>query len=513
MHIIGQAPKDRLPFELWKLIETRGQNSARFDDQKKEFRTQVSTGHGFGPSPLFPPNLLPPLDTKAGLARCMMPRFRREPLPERAPDRQGSLYELAVPHPGLSCGFTQAVFDSQEYPMLPPYLSVAGTDVNFATGFVSSNANVHCPFLAFERARGARQDQLETANNQCAIAGAWCMRAVHMLFNKAYKATVIPDLPAAFTCVIDNSFAILNYHWIDHAQEFYMAPLCKFDLKNDTHFTKFLIWIEAIGDWGFQVQLPKIRSALSRLVQFSPTPTVYSIPSLTLSPTTHYSDENGIVRALKTTFDSIPWRIDPSDFTPISAVSSSTASWGSPGHTMDDFTPVSRASTHSWGSPCEDGDFPYPSGPTQTLRSLKKERPGLNLTLGKPTLIASPPPPPNPTMKLQNRLDEAQDEIRDLKNLLEQLRKEYNVTMTSMQNALTSVTEVLSSMLRKENMRGRTRSFSVPSRVENCPPLSATWHLLQSEVPEPRTPEPKTAVQAQSNDLEAGNNNAGTPKP
>lgn len=467
IHIISQPPKNRLPYELWKLIEMRGQNTARFDTQKKEFRTQVSTGQGFGPSPLFPPNLLPPIDSASGLARCLIPRFRREPLPQRAPEQQGSLYELSVPHPGLGCGFTQHVFDSHEFSMLPHYLSLGGTNVNFETGYVSSHASVHCPFLTFERAQGPRHEQLETANNRCAIAGAWCVRASHMLFNKADKATVVPDLPAAFSCIVDNSFAILNYHWIDHAREFYMAPLCKFDLKNDAHFTQFLIWIEAIGDWGLRYHLPKIKAVLSRLIQFSPTPTVTAVPSLTLSPVSNSSSESGNARALQTTFDSIPWRVDEGEYN-CTPVSSSTTDWGSPRNLDNGFTPVSRTSTHSWGSPCDEAiDFPYPSGPNISLRNMKLERRGLNLTMWSkpgPKLATSPPPSASdPTTAKQTRFNEAEDEIRDLKAQLQQQKAESEASVAALRSEISSMKEILFSLLRKENMRGRARSLSMPS--------------------------------------------------
>jgi hypothetical protein len=495
IHIIGQPPKNRLPYELWKLIELRGQNTTRFDAQKKEFRAQVSTGHGFGPSPLFPPNLLPPLDNTSGLARCMIPRFRRDPLPQRAPEQQGSSYELSVPHPGLGCGFTQHVFDSQEFSMLPHYLSLAGTNVNFETGYVSSHASIHCPFLTFERAQGPRHEQLETANNRCAIAGAWCVRASHMLFNKAYKATVIPDLPAAFSCIIDNSFAILNYHWIDHTQEFYMAPLCKFDLKNDAHFTQFLVWIEAIGDWGLRYHLPKIKAALSRLIQFSPTPTVTAIPSLTLSPMSNSSSESGIVRALRTTFDSIPWRVDDGEYS-YTPLSSSTADWGSPQNLDNGFTPVSRTSTHSWGSPCDDAiDFPYPSGPNISLRNVKLERRGLNLSMGSkpgPKLVTSPPPSASdPTTAIQTRFNEAQDEIRDLKAQLQQQRAESEASVAALRNEIASVKEIVFSLLRKENMRSRARSLSMPSS-----PQTEHWLPVQDQVSAKVPAQIKTQVQS-----------------
>src|SRR5271170_8059142 len=105
IRILDSPPHDRLPQELLDAIEKGTKNAARFEKQKSDFKAQVVAGRAFGPSPLFPPNLLPPIDKILKLARCMIPRYSREALPERAPNQQGALYELSVPRSGLGCGF------------------------------------------------------------------------------------------------------------------------------------------------------------------------------------------------------------------------------------------------------------------------------------------------------------------------------------------------------------------------------------------------------------------------
>src|ERR1700761_2137435 len=89
IRVLDAAPKDRIPESFLKIVEVANQDTSRFNDQKNCFWNQVTTGRGFGPSPIFPPNLLPPLASEL-LSRCMVPTFgSREPLPERAPNQSG----------------------------------------------------------------------------------------------------------------------------------------------------------------------------------------------------------------------------------------------------------------------------------------------------------------------------------------------------------------------------------------------------------------------------------------
>ena len=176
----------------WRSLKLRARNIERFDDQKQAFRTQVTEGRGFGPSPLFPPNLLPSIENEPQLARCMIPTFGRAALPERALNQLAPLYELAVPRPGLGCGFGSFAFSIEELAALPQSLVVAGTAVDFGTGFICPSSAIYCPFLTFERTYGNKEHRMEAANNRCAIDGAWCCRALQMFYEKAHQGERIP---------------------------------------------------------------------------------------------------------------------------------------------------------------------------------------------------------------------------------------------------------------------------------------------------------------------------------
>ena len=439
IRILDNPPADCLPTDLLDSIEAQSDNTARFEKQKTDFRAQVGSGRGFGLSPLFPPNLLPPFTKDAHLARCMIPKFHRDALPERAPNQKGSIYELSIPRSGLGCGFDVDAFDEDELDILPSWLVATGTVVHYDTGYVSPGSAVYCPFLTFERARGAREDRLESANNQSAVGGSWCLKALQMLYNGAYEGTVIPKLPICFSCTIDNDFAILNYHWIDHGESYYMAPICKFDLTKDDHFSKFLIWVEAIGIWGTENLLPSIKAALARLRHSDPTPP--ATPAKKLSLQAMESKEEVLIKALKTTFDTIPWQLEDDEFTP---VSSSTASWGSP--TVDMKIP----------------NFDFNSA-TATL--VNRAVPGIDSESHEIALSvnkANTPPPAyatNVELVTSKRLNHAMDEIRDLQRQLEVLRSDFAESRLSLQSEMSSTKRTLSTVLRKEGMRARNKVF------------------------------------------------------
>ena len=454
IRILECPPHDRLPTELLGLIEAHSGNTTRFDKQMSDFKAQVQAGRGFGASPLFPPNLLPPIDKDALLSRCMIPRFSREALPERAPNQKGAFYELSVPRPGLGCGFSKDAFDRLEFDALPTWLVTTGTIVQYDTGYVSPGAAVYCPFLIFERTRGAKSERLEAANNQCAIAGSSCVRALRMLYNVAYKGNVIPELPVSFSCTIDNGFAIINYHWIDHGEAYCMAPLCKFDLTNDRHFSKFLVWVEAIGAWGVKSLLPKIKDALRRLREAQPSPLLTPKPQLALSIQTETTKGDILIRALKTTFDHIPWKVGEDDFTP---VSSSTASWGSP---MGDV----KISSVDWA-------YPRPNLATKGEQaSRSRGHDSRSSSAGS----ADYSPPPEHGIKADlvhwKRLSHAMDEIRDLQGQLQALRKELSGVAVALQNDVSGMKSTLSTVLRKENLRVRSRSIPTEAAYYPVPP-------------------------------------------
>lgn len=456
IRILESPPPNGLPEELYNSTKAQSGNVIRYTDQITAFRSQALAGRGFGPSPLFPPNILPTIDKYTHLARCMIPQFNREALPERAPNQRGSLYELSIPRSGLGCGFSVEAFDADELDILPSWLVTTGTIVHFKTGYVSPGAAVYCPFLTFERVLATDREHLEAAANQCAIGGSWCVRALHMLYNKAYGSKKIPDLPISFSCTINNDVAILNYHWIDHGDNYYMAPLCKFDLTNDDHFSKFLVWIDAIGVWATESLLPKVKAALARIRHSDTTPPATPVQPLSLSLSIETSQEQGLIKALKTNFNTIPWQLEDDDFTP---VSSSTASWGSPiiGDVMmsgfEFTTPAATFRKHG-------------------VLDIEPSNRALRCSSGK----NSTPPPAyasTPDLVNQKRLDHAMDEIRDLHQQLQYLKNDMSTTTASnafLQNELSAVKRTLATVLRKETIRSRNRSlgqevFQIPQRI------------------------------------------------
>lgn len=422
IQVLDAPPKERIPASFISIIEAAVQDTTRFDDQKTCFWNQVKTGRGFGPSPLFPPNLLPPIDQESRLARCMVPSLGREALPERAINQLGPLYELALPRPVLGCGFSASAFTIKELATLPQWLHASGTVIHFDTGYVSPSATMYCPFLTFERAFGNREHRVESANNQCAIGGAFTARALQMLYVKAWKGKMMPELPVSFSCTIDNTFALLNLHWIDRDQTYCMAPLCQFDLSKDAHFNKFLVWTQAIGEWALNHILPLVKEAIARLQTTESVPQIIppNNPRMKLRVDTGINNNELLMSSLKTTFEDIPWRFDDEEFTP---VSSSTASWGSPMVTEQTFANLTYPTVHP------------PRSTTLSAAALARQR----LAVPGRSPIAPPPPyPSNPDPALQKRLTHAMDEIRELQQQIRTMKSEFSVSHESLKKELLS---------------------------------------------------------------------------
>ncbi len=469
IRVLENPPKGHLPETFLSLVEAQSINTARFNAQKHCFREQVNEGRGFGPSPLFPPNLLPSIEDTPQLARCMVPGFSREALPERALNPAAPLYELSVPRPGLGCGFSSFAFSNEEITLLPSYLVGTGTSVDFSTGYISPSHAVYCPFLVFERAFGKKEHRLEAANNQCAIGGASCCRALQMLYVSAYKTERQPTMPVSFSCTVDNDFAIVNYHWLDREQAYHMAPLCKFDLRQDEHFSHFAAWIEAIGQWALEYVLPQIKEALARLRKGeSPSPGYIDMKAAKkLTLLTESNKNDMLINSLKTTFDNIPWRFDDDEFTP---VSSATASWGSP--MVDDMIISSLAYPSipkGKGIPITLNADEFVGTPRPSLADVRMS------VAGSPPIrgTASPPAPAythNPDLVSHRRLDHAMDEIGDLHGQLESLRG----SNTAFQKEIVGLRNTLSSILRKESAMIRPRSplsrrISSPDFIPSSP--------------------------------------------
>lgn len=438
--IVDLAPKEKLPTTPLSTIEAELPRASRFDSLKQAFREQVLNGRGFGPSPLFPPNLLPSINDEPKLARCMIPYFSREALPERAINQMGPLYELNIPRSGLGCGFSASAFTTEELNDLPSWLVTTGTIVHFDTGYISPGAAVYCPFLIFERAHGDRENRLEAANNQCATGGACCLRALQMLYAKAWKGSTMPDPPIAFSCVIENTFAVINIHWIDYDQTYGMAPLVKFDLTKDDHFSQFLVWVDSIGKWALTHLLPLVKTALERLrLEAGTPPATPRATRLTLD--TSNCPNDALMRSLQTSFENIPWRFEDDDYTP---VSSSTASWGSPMILNPNFPS-------------------YPAVPARHARQTPisaVQRKQLSARLGQ-----RPTPPPayskNSELVWQKRFAHAMDEIRDLQRQMQALKNDVEASNLSVQTDLSGIQTTVNSVLRKETLTVRNRSLSL----------------------------------------------------
>ncbi|EXJ94095.1 hypothetical protein A1O1_02488 [Capronia coronata CBS 617.96] len=499
IRILDSPPREKIPQTLVAMIEADMPNATRYGDLERAFREQVGMGRGFGPSPIFPPNILPPIDDEPRLARCMIPCFSRDALPERALNRMGPFYELQVPRSGLGCGFSSSSLSAEEISVLPPWLVTTGTIVHFDTGYISPGAALYCPFLIFERAFGEKEQQqrLEAAKNQSAVGGACCVRALQMLYARAWKGQRMPALPVAFSCVIDNTFAVLNIHWIDHGQAYCMSPLCKFDLSREEHFKSFLVWVDAVGKWALAHLLPVVKTALGRLRSTGdtppPTPRAGKLTldtggngcAITNAATAATVTSNDVlIRSLKTTFDHIPWRFEDDEFTP---VSSSTASWGSPmitdvgfanmGYPLIPRTPTLSERTPTSASSLNSSSF--------SALQQRRQYPSLAKRLGQSQSQCqdqgSPPPAytQNPELVWQKRFSHAMDEVRDLQRQLTALKNDALDEMRDLQrqlqllemdvhgstvsvhSELSGIKTTINSLLRKETFSLRNKSLTI----------------------------------------------------
>ncbi|RMD43640.1 hypothetical protein DV735_g1418, partial [Chaetothyriales sp. CBS 134920] len=459
IRIADSTPRDTLPDSFLALVEAGVKDVSRFESQAAAFREQVASGRAFGPSPLFPPNAIPPSNKAQGLAQCMLPAFSREPLPPRVTQHGGPLYELSVPRSSLGCGFSASALTGEELQRVPAFMVPTGTDINYDTGHITPDTPIYSPFLTFTRSFGVKELFLEAANNQCAIAGTWCLRAMHLLQTAAFPREIPGPSPLAFSCVIDNTFAIINLHWLDERQYYCMSPLCKFDLSNPDHFLKFLVWIEAIGQWAMQNLLPLIKNALQKLfvrepspVNMPPTPEEFPI---FLRLNTNPSPAEVILQSVRTTFDNVPWQIDSAECTPIS---SSTASWGSPATNDIHFT------------------YPIHSG---TAAAAYTQR------------IAS-----------------ALEEIRDLSQQLHILKRNFHNATNSTQSELGAVKTTLASVLCKQsgtsggvglNLVGSTEVWHKAGAVYTVPHTPAAAASLEGLKLPPSRPLPLKLMKPDSN--------------
>ncbi|KIW70041.1 hypothetical protein PV04_02352 [Phialophora macrospora] len=415
----------------------------RFDPQERQWRRNLVDGRGFGSSIVFPPDALPPIGLNRGLHRCQAPKLNREALPPRAVKAQESLFELPVPRPNLLTGFTTGAFNERELSVLPNCTAASGTIVDFDSGSVSPGTTTYCPFLVFERMDTSSDDAVQTAKNQCAIGGAHCVRAQQLLFRRCGGSRPVFEKPISFSCAIDNSAALINYHSVDADGRYCMSELSRFNLEETDGFREFQGWIEAIEDWGSTYLLPVVKIALRQLLKYSTTPPISPMPSLTLSIDTAAGTDEVFMKVLRATFGSIKWKCDGEYETPLN---SSVAHCG---------TPLGPRQIRTQAlSPTSPRDILSASGPP-TPFSIWRMRPEfsskspiarrhplspLKLRADIPdspcrraTLSPCTPPPeaPNsaksPMLVLQKRVDLAMNEIQELRELVYTLQSELRL--------------------------------------------------------------------------------------
>ncbi len=416
------------------------QKPQRFDGQERAWRTDLEGGKGFGSSVVFPPNALPPVGANRSLHRCLAPKLTREALPPRVVKAQESLFELPVPRPNLLTGFTTNAFNDAELSVLPHCSSTSGTIVDFESGSVSPGTTTYCPFLVFERMNTASEDAIQSAKNQCAIAGAHCVRALQLLFRRCTGPRPVFEKPISFSCAIDNLAALINYHYVDTDGRYCMSELSRFDLSNTESFKDFQCWVEAIEDWGSTYLLPVIKVALRQLLKNNNTPPISPMPSLTLSIDTT-GTEDVIMKVLRSTFASIKWKCDGEDETPLN---SSIAHCGtplgarriramalSPTSPLDIMSAVSGPTTpFAMWRMRPDWSSKSPVARRHPLSPLKL-RADLPYSPCRPATLSPCTPPPEapnsakaPMLVLQKRVDLAMDEIQELRSLVQNLQSE-----------------------------------------------------------------------------------------
>ncbi|EXJ54861.1 uncharacterized protein A1O5_12927 [Cladophialophora psammophila CBS 110553] len=469
----------------------------RFDIQEREWRKQVANDKGFGSSMVFPPNVLPTTGVNLVLHRSLAPKLNREALPPRVVKAQESLFELPVPRPGLLTGFTTQAFNERELSVLPHCTSATGTIVDFESGTVSPGTTTYCPFLVFERVNTASEDAVQSAKNQCAIAGAHCVRALQLLFRKCTSPRPVFEKPISFSCAIDNSTALIYYHYVDSDGCYCMSELSRFNLDDTCSFKEFQGWIEAIEDWGSTYLLPVIKIALRQLLKKNGTPPISPMPSLTLSIDTAAGSEEVLMKILRTTFGTIRWKCEGEFETPLN---SSIAHCGTPlGARKIRTMALSPTSPIDILSAVSGPTTPFPvwrmrpdwssrSPVSRRLLSPLKLRSDIpDSPCRRATLSPCTPPPeaPNsaksPMLVLQKRVDLAMDEIQELRALVQKLQSELesknNQLELGQKNAEISMCEKAGDVpstptaTKQSDSRGNPEESFLPVV---CPPLTHT---------------------------------------
>lgn len=298
IQFLDSPPFSCLPASVLHLFRKPGTYNDRLEPEKVVICTKWQCDQFLRGTQILPLNLLLGLTGDLKLAECETPILSFKPLPRSCSVSIESFYKLSPPLPELARGFSASAFSDDEKSVLPEWLGASESP--------HSQASVNCPFLTFERIRGTTRGHLEAARNQCAINGAWCIKALRLLYQDVYGAQPPPTRPMAFTAAISNNISIINCHWLERGKGYCMAPLFKFDLSSNSQLAKYLQCVEAICKWGICHLLPSIKAALHGLLRKAH---YASSTSVTASALNHIKDDSR-ARAPESFLKYAPWRDD-----------------------------------------------------------------------------------------------------------------------------------------------------------------------------------------------------------
>lgn len=454
-----------LPDDVARVASPSKVDDDRFMKQRQSFRIQMPKMNRPDSSILFPPDILPTLHQQSMLARCMIPAFAREALPERRVEQDICSVALPTPRPGMACGFSNLAFTAAELAFMPKWLASKGTSVDCGTGSIASGSQLYGPYLSFERIPEDSKYSLEIAINQNAVNGAWAVNSQRLLFSQASKLDLQHqfDSPVAFSCCMNKNHAVLFYHHLDHAQVHCMSPIVRFELNKDEHFNQLLTWIEGIDQWAATKLLPSIKTALNLLANDIPIIKPPTPTRRTLKLDINDAREQKILfTALKTTYADIAWRRSRDE---MSAVSSSTASWGSPVVNESTFMRMERPFIGKSGLSQAQNVLSGAERASQTRDVLHVEHSAGSAPSEAEAIEHEPQPEyaRHTELLLKRRLGHAMEEIDELQKKYQILGKEFVRSTSCLQNELSGLRKTMTCVLVKEKMTYARRSSTSPA--------------------------------------------------
>jgi len=250
----------------------------------------------------------------------------REGLPLRDPLSKSFLYEVPTAKPTYVYGFDAEHFNKSEQSQLNGALIVSGTVVDFERSEVSVGRTGYCPFLAFEKFDILPKRDVESARNQCVIAGAQYLRGQQQLFHSATGLPTISQPLITFTCAISNEYAVINLHSIEEDGSYATAAVCRFNFEDGQHSHTFQACMEAVESWSSLYLLSQVKIALSEVVQYNQTPPL-SLVSSSGNLSIDTNPDNTILNSLRRYWPEAIWRSEGIGETPIN---SSIAQCGTP---------------------------------------------------------------------------------------------------------------------------------------------------------------------------------------